>query len=118
MLPQIHKGVKYSWNILKNSLKEEEIVRYSSRWNPLSSKPQLQKIKKYDSKKREARKEYSPVAPTRNPQFSQPSPERKKNKKNNWRKPYYLSYRTPRIQKDAMYNVLNMARNLMEFKDQ
>ncbi|MBW0509351.1 hypothetical protein O181_049066 [Austropuccinia psidii MF-1] len=114
MLPQIHKGVKYSWNILKNS----QIVRYSNGWNSLSSKPQLQKIKKYDAKKREARKEYAPVASTRNPQVSQPAPERKKNKKNNWRKPYYLGYRTPRIQKDAMDNVLNIARNLMEFMDQ
>ncbi|MBW0590460.1 hypothetical protein O181_130175 [Austropuccinia psidii MF-1] len=49
---------------------------------------------------------------------SQPtSPEGKNNKKKNWRKPYSPSYSTPKIQKDAMDNVFNMARTLMEFKD-
>ncbi|MBW0569293.1 hypothetical protein O181_109008 [Austropuccinia psidii MF-1] len=43
--------------------------------------------------------------------------EGKKNKKKNWRKPYSPSYRIPKIEKDAMDNVFNMARTLMEFKD-
>ncbi|MBW0505551.1 hypothetical protein O181_045266 [Austropuccinia psidii MF-1] len=33
-------------------LKEEEIVRYSNGWNPVSSKPQIKKIKEYYSKKK------------------------------------------------------------------
>ncbi|MBW0591383.1 hypothetical protein O181_131098 [Austropuccinia psidii MF-1] len=37
-------------------------------------------------------------------------------KKKNWRKPYSPSYRIPKIQKDAMENVFNMTRTLMEFK--
>ncbi|MBW0505747.1 hypothetical protein O181_045462 [Austropuccinia psidii MF-1] len=49
---------------------------------------------------------------------SQPLPqEGKKNKKKNWRKPYSPSYRMSKIQKDAMDNVFNMARTLMELKD-
>ncbi|MBW0504194.1 hypothetical protein O181_043909 [Austropuccinia psidii MF-1] len=49
---------------------------------------------------------------------SQPiSQEGKKNKKKNWRKPYSPRYRIPKIQKDSMDNVFNMARTLMEFKD-
>ncbi|MBW0552447.1 hypothetical protein O181_092162 [Austropuccinia psidii MF-1] len=43
--------------------------------------------------------------------------EGKKKKKKNWRKPYSPSYRIPKIQKDAMDNIFNMARTLMEFKD-
>ncbi|MBW0585277.1 hypothetical protein O181_124992 [Austropuccinia psidii MF-1] len=50
MLPQIHQGVMNSWHILKHFLKEEEIVRYSNGWNPLSSKPQIKKIKEYHAK--------------------------------------------------------------------
>ncbi|MBW0491653.1 hypothetical protein O181_031368 [Austropuccinia psidii MF-1] len=41
----------------------------------------------------------------------------KQNKKKNARKPYSPSYKIPKIQKDAMENVFNMARTLMEFKD-
>ena len=52
MLPQIHQGVMNSWHILKNFLKEEEIVRYSNGWNPLSSKPQIEKIMEYHAKRR------------------------------------------------------------------
>ncbi|MBW0504900.1 hypothetical protein O181_044615 [Austropuccinia psidii MF-1] len=37
--------------------------------------------------------------------------------KKNWRKPYSPSDRIPKIQKDAMDNVFNMARTLTEFKD-
>ncbi|MBW0528090.1 hypothetical protein O181_067805 [Austropuccinia psidii MF-1] len=49
---------------------------------------------------------------------SQPtSPRREEEEKKNWRKPYSPSYRIPKIQKDAMDNVFNMARTLMEFKD-
>ncbi|MBW0569230.1 hypothetical protein O181_108945 [Austropuccinia psidii MF-1] len=47
-----------------------------------------------------------------------PTPqEGKKDKKKNWKKPYYPSYRIPKMQKDAMDNVFNMARTLMELKD-
>ncbi|MBW0518835.1 hypothetical protein O181_058550 [Austropuccinia psidii MF-1] len=106
-----------SWHFLKRFLTEEEIVVYSNGWNPLSSKPQIKKIKEYHSKKREERKEEAPVAPTGKPKVNQPPHEGKKNKKENWRKPYSPSSRIPKIQKDAMDNVFNMTRNLMEFKD-
>ncbi|MBW0555125.1 hypothetical protein O181_094840 [Austropuccinia psidii MF-1] len=49
-----------SWNILKKILKEEEIVRYSNGWNPLSSKPQIKKIKEYHTKKKEVTKDEAP----------------------------------------------------------
>ncbi|MBW0576265.1 hypothetical protein O181_115980 [Austropuccinia psidii MF-1] len=117
MFPQIHQGVKNSWNIFKKFLKEEEIVRCSNGWNPLSSKPQIKKIKEYHSKNKEASKEEAPVASTSKPQVSQPPQEGKKNKKNNFRNAYSPSYRIWKIQKDGMDNVLNMARTLMEFKD-
>ncbi|MBW0494340.1 hypothetical protein O181_034055 [Austropuccinia psidii MF-1] len=117
MLPQIHQGVMNSCHILKRILKEEEIVRYSNRWNPLSSKPQNKKIKEYPAKKREAIKQKSPVASTSKPQANPLPQEGKKKKKKNWRKPYSSSYRILKIQKDAMENVSNMARTLMEFKD-
>ncbi|MBW0491538.1 hypothetical protein O181_031253 [Austropuccinia psidii MF-1] len=71
MLPQIHQGVMSSWHILKKFLKEEEIVRYSNGWNPLSSKPQNKKIKEYHAKKREASKEEATVASTSKPQANQ-----------------------------------------------
>ncbi|MBW0569470.1 hypothetical protein O181_109185 [Austropuccinia psidii MF-1] len=77
MLPQIHQGVMNSWHILKKFLKEEEIVRYSNGWNPLSSKPQIKNIKEYGAKKKEETKEEALVASTRKPQ------EGKKNKKEN-----------------------------------
>ncbi|MBW0508496.1 hypothetical protein O181_048211 [Austropuccinia psidii MF-1] len=105
-----------SWHILKKFLKEEEIVRYSDGWNPLSYKPQITKIKEYHAKKKEATKEEAPVASSQAP--SQPAlQEGKKNKKKNWRKSYSQSYRIPKIQKDALDNVFNMAITLMEFKD-
>ncbi|MBW0569583.1 hypothetical protein O181_109298 [Austropuccinia psidii MF-1] len=117
MLPQIPQGMMNPWYILKKFLKEQEIVRYSNGWNPLASKSQIKKMKEYNSKKRKASKEESPVASTSKPQASQLSQEGKKNKKENWRKPYSPSYRIPNIQKLAMDNVFNMARTLMEFKD-
>ncbi|MBW0540361.1 hypothetical protein O181_080076 [Austropuccinia psidii MF-1] len=53
----------------------------------------------------------------RNKPQANPLPqEGKRNKKKNWSKPYSPSYRIPKIQKDAMENVFNMARTLMEFK--
>ncbi|MBW0497207.1 hypothetical protein O181_036922 [Austropuccinia psidii MF-1] len=45
MFPQIHQDVRNSWNMLKKFLKEEEIVRYSNGWSPVSSKPQTKKDK-------------------------------------------------------------------------
>ncbi|MBW0591156.1 hypothetical protein O181_130871 [Austropuccinia psidii MF-1] len=105
------------WHIPKKFIKEEEIVQYSNGWNPLSSKPQIKKMKEYHSKKREASKEEAPVASTRKPQANQLPQEGKKNKRNNWRKPYSPSNSIPIIQKDARDNVFNMPRTLMEFKD-
>ncbi|MBW0513745.1 hypothetical protein O181_053460 [Austropuccinia psidii MF-1] len=99
MLPQIHQGVMSSWNILKKFLKEEEIVRYSIEWSPLSSKPQIKKIKEYHAKKREEIKEEAPVASTSKPQANPLSQEGKKNKKRNWRNPYSPSYRIPKAKK-------------------
>ncbi|MBW0585306.1 hypothetical protein O181_125021 [Austropuccinia psidii MF-1] len=115
MFPQIHQGVMNSWHILKHFL-TEEIVVYSNGWNPLSSKPQIKKIKEYHAKMKEATKE-SPVASTSKPQVNPLPQEGNKNKKRNLRKPYSPSYRIPKIQKDSIHNVFNMARTLMEFKD-
>ncbi|MBW0466060.1 hypothetical protein O181_005775 [Austropuccinia psidii MF-1] len=117
MFPQVHQGVMSTWHIRKRFLTEEEVVVYSNGWNLLSSKPQIKKIKKYHSKKREASKEEAQVASSNKPQVNQPPQEGKKNKKKNWRKPYSPSYRIPKIQNDAMDNVFNMASTLMEFKD-
>ncbi|MBW0502068.1 hypothetical protein O181_041783 [Austropuccinia psidii MF-1] len=117
MLPQIHQGVMNSWSFLKKFLKEEEIVIYSNKWKPLSSKPQIKNIKEYHAKKREVTKEEAPVASTSKPQANPLPQEGNKNKKKNWRKPYFPSYRIPKIQRDAMDNVFNMARTLMELKD-
>ncbi|MBW0536735.1 hypothetical protein O181_076450 [Austropuccinia psidii MF-1] len=116
-LPQIHQGVMKSQHILKKFLKEEEIVRYSNGCNLLSSKPQIKKIKEYHAKKKDASKEEAPVASTSKPQVNQIPQEGKKKKKKNKRKPYFPSYKIPKIQKDAMENVFNMERTLMEFKD-
>ncbi|MBW0540124.1 hypothetical protein O181_079839, partial [Austropuccinia psidii MF-1] len=71
----------------------------------------------YHAKRREATKEEAPVASTSKPQANTIPQEEKKNKKKNWRTPYSPSYRIPNIQKDAMDNVFNMARSLMEFKE-
>ncbi|MBW0574043.1 hypothetical protein O181_113758 [Austropuccinia psidii MF-1] len=83
MLPQIHQGLMSCGHILKNLLKEEEIVRYSNGLKQLSSKPQIKKIKEYHAKKKEERKEEAPVASTRKPQASQLPREGEKNKKKN-----------------------------------
>ncbi|MBW0513196.1 hypothetical protein O181_052911 [Austropuccinia psidii MF-1] len=69
---QMHQGVMKSWNIWKNFLKEEEIVRYSNGWNPLSSKRQIKKGKDWHNKKREASKEEAPVPSTNKAQVSRP----------------------------------------------
>ncbi|MBW0570630.1 hypothetical protein O181_110345 [Austropuccinia psidii MF-1] len=98
-----------SWHILKKFLKEEEIVRYSNGWNPLSSKPQIKKIKDYHAKKREATKEEAPSQRT--------SPRREEEEKE-LDKTIFPKLQDSKIQKDAMDNVFNMARTLMEFKDQ
>ncbi|MBW0542516.1 hypothetical protein O181_082231 [Austropuccinia psidii MF-1] len=110
MLPQIHKVVMNSLNILKTFLKEVEIVRYSKGWNPLSSKPKIKRIK-------EGSKEEAPVASTSKPQVNQPPQIGKKKKKENWRKLYSPSYNISKIKKDAMDNVFKMARTLMECKE-
>ncbi|MBW0589097.1 hypothetical protein O181_128812 [Austropuccinia psidii MF-1] len=117
MFPQIHQGVMKPCHILKKFVKEEEIVRYSNGWNPLSSKPEIKKIKEYHSKKTEASKEEAPVASGSKPQVKQLPQEGKKGKKKNWRPPYFPGYRIPKIQKDAMENAFNIARTFIEFKD-
>ncbi|MBW0471356.1 hypothetical protein O181_011071 [Austropuccinia psidii MF-1] len=104
-----------SGHILKRFLKEEEKVRYFNGWNLLSSKSQIEKINDWHNRKREECQREASV--TRKPQASQPPQEGKKKKKKNWRKPYPPIYRIPRIQKDSMENVFNMARTLMEFKE-
>ncbi|MBW0501778.1 hypothetical protein O181_041493 [Austropuccinia psidii MF-1] len=49
---------------------------------------------------------------------SQPnSPRRGEEEKKKWRKPYYPSYRVPRIQKDAIDSLFNMARTFIALKD-
>ncbi|MBW0538451.1 hypothetical protein O181_078166 [Austropuccinia psidii MF-1] len=65
----------------------------------------------------EESKEEPPVTSTSKPQANQPTQEGKKKKKKNLRKPYSPSYRILKIQKDALENVFNIARTLMEFKD-
>ncbi|MBW0556741.1 hypothetical protein O181_096456 [Austropuccinia psidii MF-1] len=81
MRPQVHQGVINSWNILKYFLKEAEIVKNFNRWNPLSSKTQIKRIKDPHIKKREESKGEAPVASTREPQARQPLQEVKKKKK-------------------------------------
>ncbi|MBW0539240.1 hypothetical protein O181_078955 [Austropuccinia psidii MF-1] len=77
MLPLTHQGVMNSWCTLKKFLQEAEIVKYSNRWNPLSLKTQIKKIKEYHNKKREVRNEEAPVASTSKPQAKQPPQEGK-----------------------------------------
>ncbi|MBW0479191.1 hypothetical protein O181_018906 [Austropuccinia psidii MF-1] len=117
MLPQIHQEVMKFWHIHKTFLKEDQIVKYSNGWNTLSSKPQIKDTKDWHNKKREESKEEAPLASTRKPQVRNPPQEEKKNRKKNWRKTYSPGYGIPRIQKDGMKNVLNLARSLMELKD-
>ncbi|MBW0542549.1 hypothetical protein O181_082264 [Austropuccinia psidii MF-1] len=112
ILPQIHQEEMNCWYILKKFLKEEEIVKYSNGWNPLSSKPQIKKIKEYHSKKREASKEEEPVASTGKAQANQPPQEGKKNKKQNWRKSYSASYRVPKKAKRCYGKCLQHGQNL------
>ncbi|MBW0549145.1 hypothetical protein O181_088860 [Austropuccinia psidii MF-1] len=71
MFPQIHQGVMKSWHMPKKFLKEEETVRYSNGWNPLSSKPQIKRIKEYHAKRKESTKDEAPVSSTRKPQANQ-----------------------------------------------
>ncbi|MBW0519911.1 hypothetical protein O181_059626 [Austropuccinia psidii MF-1] len=49
----------------------EKIVRYSNGWNPLSSKPQIKKMKEYHAKNREESQEEDPLACTSKPQAKQ-----------------------------------------------
>ncbi|MBW0571419.1 hypothetical protein O181_111134 [Austropuccinia psidii MF-1] len=67
--------------------------------------------------KREASKQEAPVDSTSKPQANKLPQEGKKKKKKNRRKPYSPSYRIPKIQKEAMEIVFNMARNLMKLKE-
>ncbi|MBW0528397.1 hypothetical protein O181_068112 [Austropuccinia psidii MF-1] len=73
-----------SWHILKKVHKEEEILKYSNRWNQLESNPQIKNIKDWHNKKGEESKIEAPIASTSKPQASQPPQEGKKKKKNNF----------------------------------
>ncbi|MBW0509815.1 hypothetical protein O181_049530 [Austropuccinia psidii MF-1] len=75
--------------------------------------PQIKNIKEYHAKKREASKEEAPVDSTSKPQANQLPQEGENKKKKNWRKTCSPSYRIPKIQKDSMENVCNMARTLI-----
>ncbi|MBW0552210.1 hypothetical protein O181_091925 [Austropuccinia psidii MF-1] len=118
MLPDIHQGMMNSWQILEKFLKEEEIVRYYNGWNPLSSKPQIKKIKEYYAKKREVTKEEASVASTSKPQANPLPQEGKKSKKNNWRKPYSPSYSIPKIQRRCHGQCLKHGQNLDRIQGQ
>ncbi|MBW0491876.1 hypothetical protein O181_031591 [Austropuccinia psidii MF-1] len=112
MLPQIHQGVMNSWHILKRFLKEDKIVKYYNGWNTLLLKPQRKMRGEWNNKNKEAK-----VASTRRLQANQPPQEGKKKKRKARKKPYFPSYRIPRIQKHAMQNVFNIARVLMELNN-
>ncbi|MBW0497623.1 hypothetical protein O181_037338 [Austropuccinia psidii MF-1] len=109
MLPEIHQRMMNSWKILKKFLKEQEIVRYSNGWNPLSSKPHIKKIKEYHSQKREATKEEAPSQPT--------SARREEEQEKELEKTIFPKLQDSKNRKDAMDNVFNMSRTLMEVKD-
>ncbi|MBW0468211.1 hypothetical protein O181_007926 [Austropuccinia psidii MF-1] len=96
---------------------EEEIVRSSNGWYQLSSKPQVNRRKDCQNKKRKESKEEAPEASTSMPQANQPPQEGKRNKKKNCKKPHSPGYSITIIQKDGIGNVFNMAITLMEFKD-
>ncbi|MBW0582757.1 hypothetical protein O181_122472 [Austropuccinia psidii MF-1] len=70
-------------------------------------------INNWYSKKSEASQEEAPVASTRKPPANQPPQEGEKNNKKIFRKTYSPSYMIPKIQKDAMDNILNMGGTLM-----
>ncbi|MBW0504730.1 hypothetical protein O181_044445 [Austropuccinia psidii MF-1] len=76
-----------------------------------------QKYQGVPCQKEGGNQEEAPVAFTSKPQANPLPQEGKKNNKKNWRKPFSPSYMISKIQKDAMDNVFNMARTLMEFKD-
>ncbi|MBW0580326.1 hypothetical protein O181_120041 [Austropuccinia psidii MF-1] len=70
-------------------------------------------IKEYHSKRRETRKGKASVGSTRKPQVNPPSQKGKKK----LGKPYFTSYRIPKIQKAALENIFSISRMLIEFKD-
>ncbi|MBW0477362.1 hypothetical protein O181_017077 [Austropuccinia psidii MF-1] len=98
--------------MLKNFIKEEEIVKYYKGWNPQSSKTKIKTIKDWNNKKREVSKEEVPVASTR-----KPPQEGKKNKEKNWTKPYSPVKGSQESKKYAMDSVVNISRTLMAFKE-
>ncbi|MBW0537470.1 hypothetical protein O181_077185 [Austropuccinia psidii MF-1] len=55
--------------------------------------------------------------PQQVPNKDKQSPKSKQKAKPKWKKPYPQHDRTPKKEKTAMDNVLNMARTLMEFKN-
>ncbi|MBW0506443.1 hypothetical protein O181_046158 [Austropuccinia psidii MF-1] len=116
ILPQIHQGVMKSCNFLKRFLKEEKIVRCSNGWNPLSSRPQIKRIKDWHIKKREASKEEAPVASTRELQANQYPRERNKKEKELEETGFPMLQDSKNL-KNVMENFFNIAGTLMEFKD-
>ncbi|MBW0555506.1 hypothetical protein O181_095221 [Austropuccinia psidii MF-1] len=110
MLPQIHQGVMNSWNILKRFLKEEEIVRYSNGWNPLSSKPQIKNIKEYHTKKEEVTKEEAPRQPT--------SPRREEEQEKELDKAIFIKLQDSKNPKGCHGQCLQHGQNLDEIQGQ
>ncbi|MBW0513162.1 hypothetical protein O181_052877 [Austropuccinia psidii MF-1] len=118
ILPQIHQGVMNSWQILKRFLKEEEIVRYSNGWNPLTSKPQIKNIKYYHAKKKEATKEEAPVAPTSNPQANHTSPSREEEQEKEREKTIFPKFQDSKNPKRCHGKFLQHGQNLHGIKGQ
>ncbi|MBW0561157.1 hypothetical protein O181_100872 [Austropuccinia psidii MF-1] len=107
MLPQIHHRVMNSWYILKKLLKEEEIVRYSNGWNPLSSKPQIKKDKGVPLQKEGGKQGRSPSSFYQKASSQTTSPRREEKHKSNWGKPYSASYRIPKLQKKMPWTMFS-----------
>ncbi|MBW0589631.1 hypothetical protein O181_129346 [Austropuccinia psidii MF-1] len=102
----------HSWHILKEFLKEEDIVRYSNEWNPLSSKPQIKKIKEYYAKKKEKSKEEAQVASTSKPQANQLPQEGRKNKKKEFEETIFPNLKHPESPKRCLGKCLQHGQNL------
>ncbi|MBW0532761.1 hypothetical protein O181_072476 [Austropuccinia psidii MF-1] len=110
MLPQIHQGVVKFWQILKKFGKEEERVRYSNGWNPLSSKPQITKIKEYHAKKKQATKEEAPSQPT--------SPRREEEKEKELNKTIFPKLQDSKNPKGCQGQCIQHGQNLDEIQGQ
>ncbi|MBW0591898.1 hypothetical protein O181_131613 [Austropuccinia psidii MF-1] len=106
MFPQIHQGVMNSWHILKTFLKEEEIVRYSNGCNPLSSKPQIKKIKEYHAKKEGGNQGRSPSS------FYQKAPRREEEQEKELEKTIFPKLQDSKNPKGCHRQCLQHGQNL------